>query len=191
MSEYCVMVGSEGQGGVKRDLTMTTALEVARIIHLDLTRAGVSAWQWWLAFSSSDYKDGLIFSDWQKPGDPETIYPARLLWALGNYSRFVRPGMRRVEVVNARDDIHSFLASAYKGEKERRVAAVYINMSNQPQPLRIRFSLGHRKWVLKSLTPYITSDRPGDELKRYPDVEPDRAMTLVPRSVTTLLAQFN
>ncbi|MEB3323675.1 MAG: glycoside hydrolase, partial [Synechococcaceae cyanobacterium] len=41
-SEYCVM-----QGG--RDLSMATALHAARIIHLDLTVVGVTAWQWWLA----------------------------------------------------------------------------------------------------------------------------------------------
>jgi hypothetical protein len=36
-TEYCVLAGSEGKGGTHRDLTMNTALDVARIIHLDLT----------------------------------------------------------------------------------------------------------------------------------------------------------
>ncbi len=69
-TEYCVLVGSEGRGGDHRDLTIKTALDVARIIHLDLTVCGVSAWQWWTAVSPVDYKDGLI-------------YPGRLLWVLG------------------------------------------------------------------------------------------------------------
>ena len=98
MSEYCVMTGSEGKGGNGRDLTMNTALDVARIIHLDLTLVGVTAWQWWTAVSGVNYKDGLIFTDWKKPGDAESIITSRLLWAIGNYSRFVRPGMRRVEL---------------------------------------------------------------------------------------------
>ena len=38
----------------RRDTTL------ARIIHLDLTLCGVSAWQWWTAVSPVDYKDGLI-----------------------------------------------------------------------------------------------------------------------------------
>ncbi len=68
-TEYCVLVGSEGKGGNHRDLTMNTALDVARIIHLDLTLSGVSAWQWWTAVSPMDYKDRLIYTDWRKPGD--------------------------------------------------------------------------------------------------------------------------
>ncbi|MGH9584993.1 MAG: glycoside hydrolase, partial [Bryobacteraceae bacterium] len=51
MSESCILTGSDGKGGRSRDLTMHTALEVARIIHLDLTLVGVSAWQWWTAVS--------------------------------------------------------------------------------------------------------------------------------------------
>lgn len=93
-TEYCVMDGPNGEGGNGRDLTMNTALNVARVIHYDLTLASVSAWQWWTAVSEADYKDGLIYTDWLQPGDAETIYPSRLLWTLGNYSRFIRPGMR-------------------------------------------------------------------------------------------------
>ena len=51
------------------------------------SEVGVTAWQWWTAVSGVDYKDGLIFTDWKKPGDPESIITAKLLWALGNYSR--------------------------------------------------------------------------------------------------------
>ena len=97
-TEYCILVGSEGKGGGGRDLGINTALDVARIIHLDLAVAGASAWQWWTSFSPENYKDGLIHTDWKKPGDKENVLPAKLLWALGHYSRFVRPGMRRVEL---------------------------------------------------------------------------------------------
>jgi hypothetical protein len=38
---------------------MRTALNVARVIHFDLTVTGASAWQWWTAVSEADYKDGL------------------------------------------------------------------------------------------------------------------------------------
>src|ERR1035441_8096513 len=37
------------------------------------SEVGVTAWQWWTAVSGVDYKDGLIFTDWKKPGDPESI----------------------------------------------------------------------------------------------------------------------
>lgn len=191
MSEYCVMTGSEGKGGGGRDLTMNTALDVARIIHLDLTLVGVSAWQWWTAVSPVDYKDGLIYTDWKKPGDTESIVPARLLWALGNYSRFVRPGMRRIELEGAGHDLRGLMGSAYKNEKAQQVVAVYINMGTDPQTVQLDFAFGSRRWRLNSITPYVTSDREGDELKAYPAVAPGGPIGVPARSVVTLVAQFS
>jgi O-Glycosyl hydrolase family 30/NPCBM/NEW2 domain len=43
-TEYCILRGPRGQSGWGRDLGMTTALWVARVIHLDLTVAEASAW---------------------------------------------------------------------------------------------------------------------------------------------------
>lgn len=190
MSEYCVMTGSEGKGGGGRDLAMNTALDVARIIHLDLTLVGVTAWQWWTAVSGVNYKDGLIFTDWKKSGDAESIIPARLLWAMGNYSRFVRPGMRRVGLEGTEHDIRGLMGSAYKDEKARRAVAVYVNMGADPRTVQLDFELGSRRWRLQSVTPYITSDREGDELKAYPAVAPGNPIEVPARSVTTLVAQF-
>ncbi|HEX4808460.1 MAG TPA: glycoside hydrolase, partial [Bryobacteraceae bacterium] len=191
MSEYCVLTGSEGRGGRGRDLSMNTALDIARIIHLDLTLVGVSAWQWWTAVSGVSFKDGLIYTDWKKAGDPESIYPARLLWVLGNYSRFVRPGMRRVEMVIQNQAIDAIMGSAYKNDEKRQVVAVYVNMSTTPQSRQLDFKLGRRAWTVRSITPYITSDTPGYELKREAPFSPAVQVVNIPaRSVVTLVAQF-
>lgn len=190
MTEYCVLVGSEGKGGDHRDLTMKTALDVARVIHLDLTLCGVSAWQWWTAVSPVDYKDGLIYTDWKKPGDAETIYPARLLWVLGNYSRFVRPGMQRLDIEGANHDIRGLMGSAFKDEEGRRVVAVYINMAGQPRRVNLVFKTAAGDSKATSMTPYVTSDAAGDELKAYPRVAPDAAVEIPGRSVVTVVAEF-
>jgi O-glycosyl hydrolase len=54
-TELCVM-GNDNEigGGSKKDLTMRTALYIARVIHHDLVYANASAWQWWLAVSTAD-----------------------------------------------------------------------------------------------------------------------------------------
>ena len=189
-TEYCVLTGSEGKGGNHRDLTMKTALDVARIIHLDLTLCGVSAWQWWTAVSPVDYKDGLIYTDWQKPGDPETIYPARILWVLGNYSRFVRPGMQRVEIQGANYDIRGLMASAFKDDRSRRAVIVYINMGDMPRQVAPRFVTADGQKTPMSITPYVTTDRIGDELKRYPQVGPNVEVQIPAKSVVTLVCEF-
>jgi hypothetical protein len=84
---------------------MDAALFVARLIHSDLTIAEARSWQWWTAVSEVDYKDGLVYLDDGSQGDsgrmgPETVSlmhdgmvrESKLLWVLGNYSRFLRPG---------------------------------------------------------------------------------------------------
>ena len=150
----------------------------------------MSAWQWWTAVSPGNFKDGLLYTNWRKPGDDESILPSRLFWALGNYSRFVRPGMRRIELAGTGEDIRGLMASAYKDEKARRVVAVYVNMGSDPHPIQLDFGLGKRNWRLKSTTPYVTSDREGDELKAYPPVAPGAPIAIPARSVMTAVAQF-
>jgi hypothetical protein len=190
-TEYCVLAGSEGRGGEHRDLAMKTALDVARIIHLDLTLCGVSAWQWWTAMSPVDYKDGLIYTDWQKPGDSETIYPARLLWVLGNFSRFVRPGMQRIEMQGANHDVDGLMASAFKDNRNRRVVTIYINMGDRPREISLAFVTSSGQRRPGSITPYVTSDRLGDELKPHSQIAADAPIPIPARSVVTLISEFD
>ncbi len=189
MSEYCVMTGAEGEGGNHRDLGMKTAIEVARILHFDLTLVRVTAWQWWTAVSGVDYKDGLIYTDWKKPGDEESVIPSRLLWAFGNYSRFVRPGMKRVELEGESHDIGGLMGSAYKDEAGRKAAVVYVNAGTGARRVKLEF-VGRKGWEARSVTPYVTSERAGDELKRYPAVGVGEAVEIPGRSVVTLEAEF-
>jgi len=186
-TEYCILDGHEGRGGRKRDLGMDTALNVARVIHLDLAVAGASAWHWWTSFSPEDYKDGLIYTDWKKPGDPESVYASRTLWALGHYSRFVRPGMKRVEMGAGAQDIRGLLRTAYKDEKARTIVAVYVNMSADEQKVSLKFDT---RWKLRSVQPYVTSNKDGDELKAYPAIKEVSGYAIPARSLVTLVAQF-
>jgi O-glycosyl hydrolase/chloramphenicol 3-O-phosphotransferase len=89
MTEWCEMVGG-------RDSGMDSALVLARTVHSDLTIANVSAWQYWIAVSRYDDHDGLLYTDYVGPGDEESIQQTQRLWALGNYSRFLRPGAHRI-----------------------------------------------------------------------------------------------
>jgi len=95
-SEYCVLGDQEEMTGNGKDLGINTALYVARLIHEDLTVANASAWHWWLAVSAYDYKDGLIFVDKNKTDG--NVEDSKLLWALGNFSRFIRPGSTRLGI---------------------------------------------------------------------------------------------
>lgn len=185
MSEFCVMRGPDKEGGGGRDLGMETALWVARAIHYDLTLAQASAWHWWTAVSKEHFKDGLLYTDYHNPGDPETIIPSKLLWVVGNYSRFVRPGMVRVKLEGAHR-IDGLMGSAYLDPLQRRLVLVFVNPLKEAVRIALRFEKGdpQEEWV--RFTPFVTSDIPGDDLKAYPSCQAGEAVTLPARSVVTL-----
>lgn len=126
-SEYCILGDNAGEiDGNKRDLGIDAALYLASVIHTDLTVANASAWQWWTAISAYDYKDGLIYIDKNKTDG--NFYASKMLWAMGNYSRFVNPGAVRVdaEVASSAGE-KSLLVSAFKNGKS--ITVVVINPS--------------------------------------------------------------
>ncbi|MEL7589597.1 MAG: glycoside hydrolase [Prolixibacteraceae bacterium] len=156
-SEFCVLENTdEIGGGWNRDLTMNTALYVARVIHYDLTLANARSWQWWTALSQYNYKDGLIFLDRGNSGISGPAHPdaeplkydgfvreSKLLWALGNYSRFIRPGMVRVkcgftapkpEHERAKD----LMVSAWKDTQSQDLVVVLVNYAAGEKKITLR-----------------------------------------------------
>jgi len=77
--------------------------------------------------------------DYRNPGDAESIYPSKMLWVLGNYSRFVRPGMVRVGL-NGADEVNGLLASAYVDDKASRLVIVCANLGDVPVPVTLSFA---------------------------------------------------
>ncbi|SFW60750.1 O-Glycosyl hydrolase [Sinomicrobium oceani] len=142
MSEYCILGNNDGDiKGHGRDLGMPPALYMARVIHHDLVIANASAWHWWLAISPYDYKDGLIYVDKNKTDG--NIYPGKMLWTLGNYSRFIRPGYKRVHVETGQDH-EGLLVSAYRDPKSGKCVVVMVN--TEEHGVLAQFSLDGRGW---------------------------------------------
>ena len=145
MSEYCILQeNDEIERGHGRDLGMNTALYVARIVHNDLVLTNARSWQWWTAISQVDYKDGLVYLDDGSEGDSGKmgghveslqydgeVRESKLLWVLGNYSRFVRPGMIRIgcELSEEQSSENGILASAYLDPETGRRVLVLVNLS--------------------------------------------------------------
>lgn len=124
-SEYCILGENDGEiNGNKKDTGMNAALYVAKVMYEDLAIANASAWQWWTSISAYDYKDGLIYIG--KSKTDSNFSDSKMLWAMGNYSRFVRPGMKRIEVgINSK----SLLVSAYKDVRKGTLILVFVNES--------------------------------------------------------------
>ena len=189
-TETCIMSNDEEiGGGGGYDRTMKTALYVARIIHHDLVYANASAWQWWRAIGG-DYKDGLLraYPDTSVPEGK--VVDSKLLWVLGNYSRFIRPGAVRLEVAaydeknkvipEGATDVNGVMCSAYRNADGKYVVVV-INYSAENKSFNFGLSDGNvSSWKI-----YRTSDVEGEDLKpvcKFDDI-------LTPRSVTTFVSE--
>jgi O-glycosyl hydrolase len=181
-SEYCILGDNAGEiNGGPRDLGMAPALYLARALHHDLAVANAAAWQWWLAISPYDYKDGLVYIDKSKTDGQ--YYPSKMLWALGNYSRFVRPGAVRLAAEAAATAGGTGpLVSAYRSANGKQLITVVVNDSDAPASLRL--VLTGRK--LGASQPYTTSA--AGDLQPGAPVPAGQALPVAPRSITTVVS---
>jgi hypothetical protein len=171
-SEYCVLESpgtSElpGGAGAGRDLGMSLALWTARIINTDIAVGGVTSWQWWTAISRGDYKDGLIHvDDGASNGAGNSDYckndgyirDSKTLWALGNFSFFVKPGMVRVQIpsVDNAASVNDVMVTAYKDAANKKLVVVAVNISKSAKAYKLNLAGG--ALVDNKLTPYTTSE---------------------------------
>lgn len=144
MSELCVLGPAAGLrpfGGHGFDVSdMDYALHIARIIHHDLVDLEVTAWMWWLAVTAYDYKDGLLKVD--SGLGAESLEASKLMWVVGNFSRFVRPGFRRIpaeveEQSSPNTMAPAILASSYVSENDSDWVTVVINLSDREQRVQL------------------------------------------------------
>ena len=190
-TELCIMGNDEEIGGGHgKDLTMKTALYIARVIHHDLVFANASAWQWWRAVATHDYKDGLIYSEPDSTMLDGTFTDSKLMWTLGNYSRFVRPAAVRLgvtafnkkgEPVEEGDtDPYALMVSAYQNTDGTPVVVV-VNYQNEERT----FELNWKNDGIASWKPYLTSDAPEARLALQPLLDAGKKLVVPARSVIT------
>jgi O-glycosyl hydrolase len=117
MTEWCEMKGG-------RDFGMDSALKLANEIVDDMVDGGVSSWQLWIAVSKYNFRDGLIHVDEEQ----KKVLPTKRLWAMGNFSRFIRPGFTRFEVENNTLGLRML---ACKNSDSSNLVVVVVNNNDQ------------------------------------------------------------
>lgn len=188
-SEFCILEKNDDiGGGGKRDLGIATALYVARVMHADLTLANASSWQWWTALTNADYKDGLIYLDTGIKNDMHNLeslkfdgnfHDSKLLWAFGNYSRFIKPGMIRVQAnLDHKEDLidqyKNIMCSTYLNPETQELVSVVINYSDTDKQVQFEnFSLNKM---------YVTSSDKNLEL-----IPSKNIITIKAKSINTLI----
>jgi glucuronoarabinoxylan endo-1,4-beta-xylanase len=126
--------------GGSYDGSITNGIFWAGQIHAFLTYAEVNAWHYWWLISANSDNEGLT----DNSGNP-----AKRLYVLGNYSKFVRPGYYRIGVSNNA----TTLISAYKDGASGNFAIVAANTSSTT----VTQTFNLRNFTTGTVTPWITS----------------------------------
>lgn len=128
--------------GAPRNTGIEYGLYVAKVMHQDLTIANVSSWQWWLAMAPYDYSDALVYInapsgkiDVPSCKSDGVVSDSKQLWVMGNFARFVRPGMKRIAATLS-GSADGVLVSAYKDAK--KVVLVLINPERRAKVIQLR-----------------------------------------------------
>lgn len=165
------------------------AFYMSKVIHNDLTVAGVSSWSYWTSMDVSrwGHKNRFLLISLVPAGgeygdiEQEGSYqPTATLWVLGNYSRFIRPGYRRI-ALNLNES-RSFFGSAWLSPEGDKIVAVYTNLAEKA----VRLSETHEGWSseAKSVTTYTTTA--GKNLVEA-TVAAGKPVVLEAKSVTTVV----
>ena len=185
-TEYCILEDNEEIQGPGRDLGIESALYMDRVIHTDLTVANSETWQWWLAVSPYDYKDGLVYIDYNK--DDGDIYESKILWTLGHYSRFIKQGAKRYDMwrsdnKSVEQSIDGIYSSSYRNSDGSWVIVI-TNQSDIDIPVQV----GIKDLDDLTFKLYETNADPETNLDFTLDVSSDETIEVKGRSIITLVS---
>ena len=128
------------------DPSLANAVTVAKWIHSGITSGNVTAWHyWWLYNPYNEDNEGLIGHQADRAATTKRLY------ALGNYSKFVRPGWIRIDVGGGSSA--NLFASAYRNASTGDFAIVVVNDSGND----LLFSASLSGIKTASVMPWITS----------------------------------
>ena len=173
---------------------MDIALYMGKLIYCDLNYGNMSGWSYWTAFAQERYSQKNRFylirmnaqgdSGEESYGDIKnggTLTADKNLWVLGNYSRFIRPGYKRVSVDGA-DEMNNLMGSSWLSPDGNTLVTVLVNMNKTSR--NISLSLAEKS--IESIKTYLTNKI--NNLRLTPALSDASNMEIPARSVVTVVA---
>lgn len=85
----------QAEGGNTNGMTIDYGLALADTIYQDLTILNAKEWDWWTACGRGIYPDSLVYIN---DSNHDHIETTKRLWCMGNYSKFIKSGAKRIAV---------------------------------------------------------------------------------------------
>lgn len=165
---------------------MDIAMYMSQVMYHDIANANVSSWSFWTAMDVErwGHKDRFLLISLTPAGGVNgdisqsgTHAARKTLWVLGNYSLFVRPGYKRVDISNGIDN--DMFGTAFVSPDNQKLVLVVTNYKSKAQVFVPQLN----GFEAKSVKRYVTS-----ELSDLKESEGSLDALEVPvRSVTTFV----
>lgn len=191
-SEYSMLADGfrDGQKGPRT--AMDCALFLSKVIHNDLTVGNATAWQFWNAYepgpANVNTRYYLIALHPEKDFKNGEFSITKNLWALGHYSRFIRPGMTRVSTASIGDKKElaekSLMVSSYIDANDKLVI-VAINYGTGKLDVKLDLKNANKKY--KDLSRYLTTDATDTNMKPESLKGVNEFVSLPGRSISTII----
>lgn len=142
-------------------------------IHDTLTKADANAFVFWLGAAYKNNNESLI-----RLTDKNNYIDAKRLYSMGNYSKFIKPGFKRIGVTE--NPTGNLYLSAYKDENTGDIVIVAVNNGQNNESIDLTFD----DIDMQKLTPYVTNSK--YNLGKLPDlIVNDRSVRLNVSGYTT------
>jgi hypothetical protein len=111
---------------------------------------------------------------------------------MGNYSRFIRPGMKRIEIQRSdgatdENTVDDLMVSSYYDEPSGVVVTVFVNYhAHKPKLVQLNYQNIPANKVIDSIVPYVTSST--GNLTAYGELSPGETITIPKKSIVTLVS---
>jgi hypothetical protein len=130
-----------------------------------------------------------VYTDWKANPDSQWWYASKTLWAMGQFSRYIRPGMKRCGFTGEGTDPNGLLGSAWWDESTGEIVLVYVNMATNYAPVKLGFKGLASLFMPAVVRTYVTSGTAGDDLRPAGTRLLTDTLQIQPRAVTTLRIQ--
>jgi len=191
-SEYSMLADGFKEGAKGDRSAMDCALFLAKVIHSDLTIGNATAWQFWNAYEPGSAKRNTRYYLIALQPNPDfkdgEFEVTKNLWALGHYSRFIRPGMSRVitETITDNEQQKKDLMIAAFKDKNNKLVLVITNYGTTELNLQLDITHG-RKYIATQT--YLTNEQEGVDMKLLPKQKPNGIINIQARSIQTVLIE--
>ena len=188
-SEYSLLGNGYKEGVRGRRTAMDCALFLAKVIYHDLTVANATAWHFWNSWEPGradvESRYYLVALKNDSTNTSSDFAVTKNLWALGHFSRFIRPGMQRLltsrsDGLNEIQAAKDLMVTAFTNGK--KIIVVAVNYTTTDREINLKL-LGLKK--VKAIKQFVTTAKTGDNMTRYP-LHSLEKISLQPRSLVTI-----